>query len=181
MANLRTFEINNLYHNYSRGVNKNKIFLCESDFYRFYKSIFIFNTTSNTSFRNNFKSTEEKLVHIDCFTLMPNHFHIVLKEIKEGGISKFLQKLLTSYSMYFNKKYGRTGSLFENRFKDKLVSTDSYYNYLREYIKNNCIKLIKKDYNSREVLYENIILTQPEKEFVKNYKFSYFNDPEVAP
>ena len=55
----------------------------------------------------------ENLVEIGCYCLMPNHFHLLIREKEENGISLFMKKLLTGYSMYFNIKYQRTGKLFE--------------------------------------------------------------------
>ena len=74
---------------------------------------------------------------------MPNHFHLLVRELKEGGISKFMQKLMTGYTMYFNKKNDRNGSLFQGKFKATHVSNDRYLRYLVSYIHLNPVKLIE--------------------------------------
>jgi len=65
---------------------------------------------------------------------MPNHFHLLLEEIKEGGIAKFMQRLCGSMSMTFNTKYGERGSLFQGSYKSKTVDNDRYIQYLAYYI-----------------------------------------------
>ena len=73
---------------------------------------------------------------------MPNHFHILAVPLIEGGLSKFIGKLGTGYSMYFNKKYQRSGSLFQGTFKSQHANTDEYLKYLYSYIHLNPVKLI---------------------------------------
>lgn len=83
------------------------------------------------------------LVEIVAYCLMPNHFHLLLREVEEGGVSKFMQKLTTGYTMYFNKRHDRNGSLFQGRFKATHVADDRYMRYLISYIHLNPIKLIE--------------------------------------
>ena len=73
---------------------------------------------------------------------MPNHFHLLIYEHSEGGISKFMQKLTTAYTMYFNKKNDRSGALFQGKFKATHVDEDRYLQYLLSYIHLNPVKLI---------------------------------------
>jgi len=84
----------------------------------------------------------EPIVAIGAYCLMTNHFHLLLKEISENGISKFMSKVLTSYSSYLNKKYGKTGKLFEGVFKAKHLDTDEYLKYIFSYIHLNPVKII---------------------------------------
>ncbi|MEK7180210.1 MAG: transposase [Patescibacteria group bacterium] len=90
-------------------------------------------------------------VDIGAYCLMPNHFHILVKEKIENGITKFIGKLLTAYSMYFNKRQQRTGSLFEGRFKARHVDSDEYLKYLFSYIHLNPIKLIDKEWRENNI------------------------------
>jgi len=94
---------------------------------------------------------EETLVYIGVYCLMPNHFHLLIKEKMENGISKFMQKLLTAYSMYFSKKYKRTGGLFEGKFKSQHISTDRYLKYIFSYIHLNPIKLIEPKWKEKGI------------------------------
>jgi len=89
------------------------------------------------------RRTGEPLVEIVAYCLMPNHFHLLTRELEDGGISKFLQKLTTGYTMYFNKWHERSGSLFQGRFKATHVADDRYLRYLISYIHLNPIKLIE--------------------------------------
>lgn len=142
------FSVGEYYHLYNRGNDKKKIFLSEHDTERFMRLLFLCNSQERVLQQNipNGKTFETSidtpLVAIGVYCLMPNHFHILLKEIKEDGISLFMQKLATGYSMYFNKKYERTGTLFEGRFKATHVDNDMYLKYLFAYIHLNPIKLI---------------------------------------
>ena len=78
-----------------------------------------------------------KLVEIVCFCLNPNHYHFVLKQLAEDGISKFMHKLDLGYTNYFNKKYDRSGSLFQGTFKEAHIKTNEYLLYLSGYANGN--------------------------------------------
>lgn len=77
---------------------------------------------------------QKKLVHIIAFCLLNNHFHLLLKEIREGGISKFMQRLGTGMSYRYNQKYEETGSLFQGSFRSRTVDSDNYLRYVLAYI-----------------------------------------------
>ena len=120
---------NQIYHVYNRGVEKRNIFNDPSDYLRFLHDIFEFNDENpslNVLYFFNSRSmevrpqyigeerhTRKPLVEILAFTLMPNHFHFLVRQKSKNGITKFLQKLGTGYTMYFNKKYERVGCLFQ--------------------------------------------------------------------
>lgn len=177
MAKLRNFQIGKYYHSYSRGVNKCDIFRDHSDYLFFQKLVKIFNVDKKLRLKKpkmGLFSKSDMIVDIFCYTLMPNHFHFIFKEIKKFGISRFLQKVLGTYTLYYNKKYNRVGSLFGQRFKDKIVDSDEYFNHLVGYIWNNPIKLIKPNYKSSDLLNGLIELTDEEKEFAKNYLYKEF-------
>jgi putative transposase len=168
------------YHIYNRGNSKQKIFLDTEDYLRFIALLFISNTNQKFDFYNlnrdtNFNIYELEItnqyVSIGSYCLMPNHFHILIKEKVEGGVSNFMQKLSTAYAMYYNKKYKRTGSLFEGKFKSKHIDTDVYFKYLFSYIHLNPIKLIQKDWK------ENGIKNKKEAiEYLNKYQYSSFLD-----
>jgi putative transposase len=102
---------------------------------------------------------------------MPNHFHFLVRERKEKGISDFMQKLMTGYSMYFNKKYERRGTLFEGPFKAEHANSDTYLKYLFAYIHLNPVNLIESKW--RESGVQNL-------KKVKHYlrEFPYSSYPE---
>ena len=184
------FANNHIYHIYNRGVEKRKIFLKKSDYYRFIHSLFEFNDKDpvlNVAYRFNPTSMEvepqyiEKerkprklLVKILVFCLMPNHFHLLLEQIEDNGITKFMQKLGTGYTMYFNKVYERVGPLFQGNFKAVLVNQESHFIHLPYYI--HCNPLDLKFPGWRNYGGSTSIDWREAKKFLKNYRWSSYPD-----
>lgn len=77
---------------------------------------------------------QKPLVEILAYTLMPNHLHLMLKEIRKGGVSLFMKKLGQSMSNHFNQKYDQKGSLFQGAYKSRTIQNDSYLRYAAAYI-----------------------------------------------
>ena len=102
---------------------------------------------------------------------MPNHFHILMTPVVENGISIFMRKIMTGYAMYFNKKYERTGTLFEGKFKARLVDDDVYLKYLFAYIHLNPTKLIQSDWKEK-----GITDAERAKAYVRKYAHSSYKD-----
>jgi putative transposase len=141
------------YHLYNRGVDKRAIFKSPYDYQRFTMLLKVANSLD--SFRldqlindqhKDFSEiisldTGKKLVSIGAWCLMTNHFHLLVKEETKEGISKFMKKLGTGYSMYFNIKYNRTGSLFGGPFKSVHVSDDIHLRHLFSYIHLNVLDI----------------------------------------
>lgn len=178
---------NEYYHLYNRGNSKQKIFLDEYNYDHFIKLLFICNSENKFVFRESIVEPKidafdfergEPLVSILSWVLMPNHFHIVLishrSDLWEKGINpitEFMRKVSTAYVMYFNKKYGRSGSLFEGKFKSRHIGEENYFNYIFSYIHLNSIKLIQKDWKEKGILDKN-----KAKDFLEKYKYSSFQD-----
>lgn len=152
-----SFSENEFYHIYNRGNNKQLIFLDEKDKIRFKKLLYVCNSVKPVVYKTiqglplDKIDRGETLVDLGVYCLMPNHFHLLLHEKTNGGISKFLEKLSTAYSMYFNKKFERTGGLFENTFKAKHVDDDNHLKYLFSYIHLNPIKLIDPEWKENGI------------------------------
>jgi putative transposase len=135
-----------IYHVYNRGTDKRDIFLDKKDYERFLALLYVCNGTKPVQL-NNYKGLTleellisekgEGLVDIAAYCLMENHFHLLLHQRIEGGISKFMQKLITGYTMYFNTKYKRSGVLFQGKFKSQHAGEDRYLKYLLSYIHLN--------------------------------------------
>lgn len=140
------FAMNEYYHLYSRGNSKRKIFHDSEDYTRFLNILYLSNSEKSFRFDRIVDAYAVKLgpqlVSIGSYCLMPNHLHILIKQKVENGISRFMQKLLTAYSMYYNTKYERTGSLFEGKFKAKHIDSDPYLKHVFSYIHLNPVKLI---------------------------------------
>lgn len=108
---------------------------------------------------------------IGAFCLMPNHFHLLLHEKIEGGITLFLRKLCTAYSMYFNTKNERTGKLFERAFLAEHADFDEYLKYLFSYIHLNPAKIVDSGWKERGPGNLNKV-----KDFVEKYEFSSYRN-----
>jgi putative transposase len=153
------FAPNEFYHVYNRGVEKRTIYLDLNDYQRFTELLYVANTSGPTNLREIKREHEdiykwdrgEPLVAIGAYCLMPNHFHVLLTPIQENGVSIFMNKLCTSYAMYFNRKYERTGALFEGKFKAKHVDSDEYLKYLFAYIHLNPVKLFQADWKEKGI------------------------------
>lgn len=156
------FTIDNYVHVYNRGNRKTEIVRATADKWRFLQTLRFFNDSHSsthilrqfelsglvpfdTARLNSFESVfemgwppnwpeKDPLVKILSYCLMPNHFHLLLKEIRKGGISKFMQKLGIGYTNYFNLKYQEVGKVFQGGYKAKLVNEEIYLKYLCVYI-----------------------------------------------
>jgi len=146
------------YHIYNRGNSKQRIFRDKSDYERFLGLLFACNSSENFKIDNLNKKESllnyprgKQIVYIGAYCLMPNHFHILITDAGEENVSKFMQKLITAYVMYFNKKYQRTGSLFEGKFKAEHAGSDRYLKYLFSYIHLNPIKLVEPKWKEKGI------------------------------
>ena len=136
------------YHIYNRGNSKQTIFHDAQDYEHFINLLSVLNTESRMRLKraSNQSLKEDGVISIGAYCLMPNHFHILITQKKEYGISTFMQKVSTAYVMYYNKKYKRTGGLFEGKFKSKYVEGDTYMKYLFSYIHLNPLKILDKNW-----------------------------------
>lgn len=168
------------YHIYNRGVEKRKIFLKNSDYNRMMFLLYICNSREPVHIQNYRGLTsiekfsldrKETLVEIGAICLMPNHFHLLIKEKTQGGISLFMQKVTTAYTMYFNTANDRSGSLLQGTFKSKHIDEDRYLNYLYAYIHLNPIKIFEPNWKERGI--KNSIKA---KKFLGSYDFSSYKD-----
>ena len=177
------FAIDEYYHLYNRGTEKRDIFLKESDYERFLVLLHLANNTevvhiSNLTYqgRSLMKLLEiqvpERLVSLGAYCLMPNHFHLLVKEKMENGISLFMKKLLTGYSMFFNKKYERSGNLFQGRFRNQHADTDQYLKYLSAYIHLNPLKMMRT--NWRNEISRSVLDMGKAIDFLGNYRYSSY-------
>ena len=153
MRNIK-FANNEYYHIYNRGVDKRDVFCDKNDYLRFLVSMREFNNKSSDAQRDYIKRVTPKekrsdlgyprsdlfslpLIEIVCYCLNPNHYHIILKQLIENGITLFMRKLGTGYTMFFNQKYDRSGSLFQGPFKSIHINNNEYLLWLSGYINGN--------------------------------------------
>lgn len=174
------------YHLYNRGIDKRTIFKSERDYERFVMLLYIANSNSEKSFRldnlinhshKNFYEIMvldkgEPLVSIGAWCLMANHFHLMVRQEVDGGITKFMRKLGVGYSMFFNIKYQRAGGLFGGLFKSKLIGdNDNYMRQLFAYIHLNPLEI--KFPNWKEQINKSSVEM---KKFLESYKYSSYRD-----
>ncbi|OGZ08427.1 MAG: hypothetical protein A3C93_01415 [Candidatus Lloydbacteria bacterium RIFCSPHIGHO2_02_FULL_54_17] len=172
-----TFAPGEYYHVYNRGVEKRDIFTSEEDRKRFQRLLYLCNGEKPIIYRLvqgptlYSKDMGKKMTAVGAYVLMPNHFHVLLKETKEGGITEFMRKLTTGYTMYFNKKYDRVGHLFQGIFKAQHVSRDEYLKYLFAYIHLNPVKSVDPDWEKKRVRDH-----EKAKAYLKGYQYSSYTD-----
>ncbi len=146
------FAKDQIYHVFNRGVEKRPTFLDKReydralltlDFYQ-YKSpplrlakALQLNITEREEFFSKLKTGKNKLVTLLCYCFMPNHFHLLLKQNEEGGITRFLSNFTNSYTRYFNTKHKRIGPLFQGTFKAVRIEDDEQLIHVSRYIHLN--------------------------------------------
>lgn len=147
---VKKYDVNAYYHVYTRGVDKQPIFRSEEDFEVFLSLLkrYLSPERSKTPFRTLYKnySTDVTLI---AYALMKNHVHLFLYQHEDiAGISNFMRSLLTSYSMYFNRKYDRVGPLFQSRYLASRITNDAYFHHISRYIHRNPAKWRNAEYTS---------------------------------
>jgi putative transposase len=173
--------IGEFYHIYNRGTDKRIIFSDDYDYRRFILQMYLCNNEEQLNLADLLKYSKpadifkinkgKTLVDICAWCLMPNHFHILIKENVPGGAIAFMQRLSTSHSKYYNRKYHRAGSLFQGPFKAKHLDYDQYLKYNFTYIHLNPISLIDKGWK------EKIIGDKKKaKDFLEKYEYSSYQD-----
>lgn len=149
------FQCDEWFHCFNRGIDKRDVFESEQDANRFLLLLYIANSLENVRLSNILdhslsevvsRPRSGQLVSIGAYCLMHNHYHLLLKEIKQGGISQFMQKLGTAYTMYFNKKYSRVGNLFLRPFRALHVGEDRYFQRVVDYIHCNPAEKYEPDW-----------------------------------
>ena len=170
------------YHCFNRGTDKRNVFLDRYDYERFQMLLYTGNSSSpawiSSKWRPNLADVltdsslmpDEPLVEIGAYALMPNHPHIVLKQLQDNGIARFMQKVFTGYTMYFNLKYQRNGSLFAGTYKAKHVADDDYFKRVVAYVLMNPAELFESQWKEGVANLTNL------EERLLNYRFSSLPD-----
>ncbi len=166
------------YHIYNRGVDKMAIFKDEQDFNVFFNRLKenLFPNKKVSKLKNKVYRGKSHTPYIRkmlppgsfsliTYCLMPNHFHILIKQNSDVSVSRLILKVCSSYSKYFNLKYNRVGSLFQDQFKSVLIDSNEYLLWLSAYIHLNprIANLIKKDISWRWSSYVEYLSINSEK------------------
>lgn len=190
MSYIRPPLVNNeIYHVVSRAVGDTVVFDDEKDFYRGIFSIYEFNNTKPVEIwlrrlqRKKEKKTEilgcptsqyldkrDRFVDVLAFSFMPNHLHLILKQLKDNGITEFMKKVNGGYAKYFNEKYERMGHLF-NKFRAVHIKDDNQLRAVFVYVHANLISLIEPGWKENGI-------KNPDKviEFLENNKRHSYMD-----
>lgn len=178
------------FHILNRGVDKRNVVLDDEDRFRFVYDLFEFNDQEPTLpnygyFLNRGFITEymdigrpyirqeqphrkrKLLVHLHCFALMPNHYHLLLSPATEDGIPLFMKKLNMGYSKYFNEKYERSGTLWEGKYKSIHITKEAHFMHLPYYIHFNPLDLSFPQWRERRLKSAAKAVT-----FLKKYRWS---------
>ena len=176
------------YHILNRGIDDRNIFLDVADYERFLEGLKEFNTSAPVTIRDirlkrlnrgltsgssrgetSVLTFAEKLVEIICFCLIPNHFHLLLKQIREGGISEFMRKVDTGYAYFFNVKHERMGHLFQGPFRAVLMKDDAQFLHITRYIHLNVLDLYMPEWREGK-----ISDWEKAKKYLENYQWSSY-------
>lgn len=145
------------YHIFNRGVDKRQVFMDEKDYSRFLRGMREFNReeTIDSLYRLDqlkrkakketgeeakllrLPSNRSSLASIIAYCLNPNHFHLLIQQTKDKGIERFMHKLSTGYTRYFNEKNNRSGALFQGTYKSVEIKTDAQLLYVSAYVNGN--------------------------------------------
>lgn len=189
---IKEYRENGVYHIYNRGIDKREIFLDRADYSYFLYLLKIYllepellkedlerKGQSLHKRRRGEKSFFGK-IELLCYCLMPNHFHLLIKQKEEKDITEFTKSLMTSYSMYFNLRYKRQGTLFQGRYKAALVKEDDYLLHLSRYIHMNPMKWkgqsLPKFYEYDYSSYADYLGRRNTKWINTNIVLDYFNE-----
>lgn len=189
----RNFEVNGIYHIYNRGYDKRDTFLDGKDYSRFLESLYWFNNNNLVNIRDltqeerqhplgltpgtgdNLRRVQDRkpIAEILASCLMPNHYHMVVKEILDGGISLFMKKLGNGYTAYFNEKYDRkgVGGLFQGTYQSVRIKDDRQLIAIFNYVHTNPVELVEKQWKEFRVKNKKHAL-----DFLQNYPYSSYHD-----
>lgn len=173
---IKTYVAGGYYHIYNRGIEKRIIFEDEMDYKTFLKylkeALSIPPESQSVLNPNKVKAVTihktdlqgatlqefvrpvinfSKTIDMIAYCLIPNHFHFIIKQNGDHDIKRFMQSVITRYSMYFNRKYDRVGKLFQGHYKGVLITNENYLLHLSRYIHLNpaeYISNLSKAYSS---------------------------------
>ncbi len=177
------------YHIYNRGVEKRTIFIDHQDYSVFLRFLKEYLLPLNHPDLLKLKSLNKKRHPINCssdidllsFCLMPNHFHLFIKQKTQQGIKSFMKALSTNYAMYFNYKYDRVGPLFQSIYKAALIEGESYFLHLSRYIHINPKEILDRDQPLHEYPYSSYLyfLQRKRADWIKPYEIlALFRSPK---
>lgn len=178
-----------IYHVINHGIENRKLFLDSRDYARFVHNLYEFNDTAPAQAfdRRGARGTHdvgpprsyimrEKLVEIHGWCLMKDHYHLLISECAEGGISKFIMKINVGYAKYYNERYERRGHVFQGKTKKILIKQESHFLYILHYIHLNSLDYLTGATKWRERDKGTIKNTNEALEYMDTYRWSSYLD-----
>jgi len=172
-----------LYHALNHGVEKRNLFIDDGDRLRFVHDLYEFNDTAPAPEFIKYREfvtpdirtvrARERIVDIHGWCLMGNHYHLLLSERVDEGLTKFLRKLNIGFAMYYNERYKRSGTLFRGRTKRIRINTDAHFLHILHYIHLNPLDFLKgaETWRTLEIKNSNKALS-----FLEKYRWSSYLD-----
>ena len=168
--------VGDIYHICNRGIRKEKIFDNDADYFRFILNLYRLNNKGESLRINPHRKSidsfpgQDKIVEVLKWTLLPNHYHLLLYEKVDGGVLEFVKRLGNAYTKYINIKREASGYLFQNSARLIQIKNNNHFLYISFYIDLNLLDLIYPKSENRNINKKKSL------EFFKNYKWSSFRD-----
>ncbi|MFH2136929.1 MAG: transposase [Candidatus Omnitrophota bacterium] len=177
-----------VHHVFSRSIAGYEIFREDLEYNRMKDLLWYYSTEkpsirfsdfleikNKENIRKKIKVSNDKIVDVLAFCFMPTHIHVVLKQLKEEGISIFMSRILNSYTRYFNVKTKRKGPLWESRFKNVAVQNDEQWHHLTRYLHLNPVtaRLVDSPENWKYSSYEDFLQKESSQYISKQDDLEY--------
>ena len=187
-----------IYHVFNRSIAKEPIFHKYYDYQRFYDTTDFYrfnyvgfrfshfnrlNISDKTNFLRDLYKDDKKNVEILAFSYMPNHYHYLLRQMRDNGIRIFISKIQNSYAKYYDTKFERTGSLFQTTFKAVRIESEEQLLHVSRYIHLNPItSFLLKNISELEkyswTSFPDYLSIKQNRFVTRNLISSYFKTPE---
>lgn len=174
-----------IYHIYNRGTEKRRVFESRKDYQRLLKTFRYYQIEGPKPKYSRFYNSVfkldpfKKIIAILAYCLMPNHIHVLAKQLKDGGITEFMSKCANSYTKYYNTKHNRIGVLFQGEFKATLIENDAQLVHVSRYIHlNPLVAYLVKDSRDFEWSSYNDYINNINGLCTKEDVMGYFKSPK---
>jgi putative transposase len=178
-----------LYHVLNRGIDGRRLFLDSQDYARFVHNLYEFNDTRpadnlhrlfDSKMKDigslSFKRAREKLVEIQGWVLMKDHYHLLISELIEGGLIKFITKVNIGYAKYYNERYTRHGHLFQGKTKKILIEHEAHFLYILHYLHLNQLDYLAGASKCRDRDKDSIKNLEDALRYLDKYRWSSYLD-----
>lgn len=176
-----------LYHVLNHSIEGRNLFLDSQDYARFVHNLYEFNDTApaleysrrdsaNVDVGHQKSYIWKRLVKIHGWCLMKDHYHLLISELVEGGLIKFMMKINIGYAKYYNERYGRHGHVFQGKTKKLLIKNEVHFLYILHYLHLNPLDYLKGAAKWRERDKSYIRNAKEALEYLGGYRWSSYLD-----